>query len=465
MASVFKRGSSKFWTASYYDRNGKRITKCTKLTERNKAGTLADKWESDTTTEESARLITLHLADYEAKLKAKHNGETRHIGDTLRMIREFSAACTWKTASDISETAANRQIVKMQEDGSSARTIQAWLTAVKGFTRWLATAGRLTADPLAGLSKPNPKKDRKLERRMLLPDEWHWLKTTTANSPIRSGITANERALLYETAIQTGLRANELQQLTKNSLHLDAKRPFILARAGTTKNDKDARQYVTADLAEALRKHVAKKPAKGPVFDMPTNMRHADMLRADLADARQAWLDAADDAKELNKRQESDFLLHENEAGETLDFHALRHTCGAWLAKSGTQPKVVQTVMRHYSITLTMDTYGHLFPGEEADAIDRLGSFLGEHSESAQRAAQRAEQKNASGKTAREESALEESQPGSEPKPLRLAGIDNALRVEATPDQSSPARTRTWDTRINSPLLYQLSYRGIDVKV
>ncbi len=26
--------------------------------------------------------------------------------------------------------------------------------------------------------------------------------------------------------------------------------------------------------------------------------------------------------------------------------------------------------------------------------------------------------------------------------------------------ESSPARARTWDTRINSPLLYQLSYRG-----
>ena len=53
----------------------------------------------------------------------------------------------------------------------------------------------------------------------------------------------------------------------------------MLARAGTTKNDKDARQYVAADMAAALRKHVARKTAKAPAFDLPANMRHADMLR------------------------------------------------------------------------------------------------------------------------------------------------------------------------------------------
>ena len=60
-----------------------------------------------------------------------------------------------------------------------------------------------------------------------------------------------------------------------------------------------------------------------------------------------------------------------------MDFHALRHTCGAWLAMSGVHPKVVQTVMRHSTITLTMDTYGHLFPGQEAEAISRFSLFMG----------------------------------------------------------------------------------------
>jgi len=44
---------------------------------------------------------------------------------------------------------------------------------------------------------------------------------------------------------------------------------------------------------------------------------------------------------------------------------------------TGAHPKVVQTIMRHSTITLTMDTYGHLFPGQEAEAIARFPDMLG----------------------------------------------------------------------------------------
>jgi integrase len=99
----------------------------------------------------------------------------------------------------------------------------------------------------------------------------------------------------------------------------------------------------------------------------------ANMLRHDLDAARSAWASAADDVDERMRREQSDFLAAKNHDGESIDFHALRHTCGAWLALAGEHPKVVQTVMRHGSITLTMDTYGHLFPGHEAQAAGRLG--------------------------------------------------------------------------------------------
>jgi len=32
--------------------------------------------------------------------------------------------------------------------------------------------------------------------------------------------------------------------------------------------------------------------------------------------------------------------------------------------------------MRHSTITLTMDTYGHLFPGQEAETISRLPKMM-----------------------------------------------------------------------------------------
>ena len=213
---------------------------------------------------------------------------------------------------------------------------------------------------------------------MLLPEEWRWIRLVVLSGGVeRYGIAAAERVLLYATAVQTGLRSNELWSLTRGRLFLDADKPYITCRAGATKNSKDARQYIQPDLAAELRQHVATKAPRAPVFAMPHEADVAEMLRADLANARRAWLKAVQhDPEGYARRQESDFLCPLNHEGESLDFHSLRHTCGAWLAMTGAHPKEVQAVMRHSTITLTMDTYGHLFPGAEAEAVARLPRML-----------------------------------------------------------------------------------------
>ena len=61
--------------------------------------------------------------------------------------------------------------------------------------------------------------------------------------------------------------------------------------------------------------------------------------------------------------ERSDFLLPVDHEGRQFDFHALRHTCGAWLAMAGENPKTIQTIMRHSTITLTMDTLRAPVPG------------------------------------------------------------------------------------------------------
>jgi hypothetical protein len=71
------------------------------------------------------------------------------------------------------------------------------------------------------------------------------------------------------------------------------------------------------------------------------------------------------DPEALAKREESDFLAHRNHEGKSFDFHCLRYTCGAWLALQGVHVSVIQSVMRHSTITLTIDTYGDLLPDQQ----------------------------------------------------------------------------------------------------
>ena len=381
MATVFKRGGKKakgYWYVQWYDHNGKRRSQCTHTTDKATAERIARKHEADAAlrrdgvidptldaiSKESQRSIEAHLTDYESKLRAANRTE-KHITSTTQFIRWIAGHAGFNTASDICADGVNRYAGKLRDEGRAARTIQAHLNAVKAFTKWLTEHHKLPRDPLSSVKKPNPKADRRRERQMLLPEEWRRLETATESGPERYGMEGGERLLLYRAAIQTGLRSSELRSLTRGRLYFDVAPPYITCKAGSTKNRKDARQYIQPELAASLKDHIATKAPKAKVFNLPHETNLARMLRDDLAEARLQWLsDAKDDPQEYAQRQQSDFLADTNHEGEVTDFHCLRHTCGAWLAMSGVHPKVVQTVMRHQSITLTMDTYGHLFPGQ-----------------------------------------------------------------------------------------------------
>jgi len=394
MATVYKRGGKNNrggrYYISYFDHQGQRVSRSARTTDKATAERIAAKLEADaalrrdgvidpaldTQKVEAQRSISAHWADFEAKMRVSGR-DAKHIAATLGYIRAACAATEVAFISDLTADKVHYYVRSLSERGKSARTIHAVLTALKSFTRWLALHHKVLRDPLATIRKPDPKTDRRRERRMLLPDEWKWLRGTTNIGQSRFRMCGAQRVLLYATAIQTGLRSNELRSLAVRQLYLDASPPFLTCQARCTKNKKPARQYVTGELASELRAWVAKKNSWEPVFSMPDPSDVAAMLKADLADARQAWLDAVSDPGDRRIREQADFLNVRNHAGQQLDFHALRHTCGAWLALAGNHPKVIQAVLRHSSITLTMDTYGHLFPGQEADAIAKLPRLFG----------------------------------------------------------------------------------------
>lgn len=49
----------------------------------------------------------------------------------------------------------------------------------------------------------------------------------------------------------------------------------------------------------------------------------------------------------------------------------LRHTTGSLLA-AGVHPKVIQSIMRHSDINLTMSRYTHILRGQESEAVAKL---------------------------------------------------------------------------------------------
>lgn len=349
MGTLYRRKASPKWYGEYTNAEGNRVQKSTGTTIKRDAQAILTKWEIDANNQRQGLAVspstTLETLLREYLLYTSGNsGE--HQNRTENRIRRVLDGCGFTFPSDIDRIKVEN-IVKTFRDKHgqpiASRTQGHYLTSLKSFTRWLTDLrSALPKDPLRAVRKPNFQRDRKLTRRYLKPEEWRWLSKTP-------------HALIYETAIVTGLRASELRSLTPASLRSD----HIYLQAQHAKNGLAAKQFISADLRDRLANRLP--------FSLTA--RTAEMIRDDLAIAR--WLAANDDVS-IN----DGFLQPLDPRGDSLDFHALRHTCGAWLAIAGVSIKVIQSVMRHSTITLTLDTYGHLLPGAEQDAAAKLSVFL-----------------------------------------------------------------------------------------
>jgi integrase len=211
---------------------------------------------------------------------------------------------------------------------------------------------------------------------MILPKEWSWIAAAAKDAEERYGLSGTERLLVYRVAIETGLRASELQSLTRGKLHLTGANAFVLVPGSGTKNRKDAKQYISKTLAADLKRFIARKTSAAAVFGIRDRNRLSDAIRADLAAAKRLYIEAARSPDEKIEREADSFLAVRNEDGEELTFHSLRHTCGAWLAIQGEPVKLIQDVMRHSTVELTIGTYGHLLPMSYTQAAQRLGEML-----------------------------------------------------------------------------------------
>jgi integrase len=60
-----------------------------------------------------------------------------------------------------------------------------------------------------------------------------------------------------------------------------------------------------------------------------------------------------------------------------IRFHDLRHSVATLLLSIGTHPKVVQELLGHGQIGMTMDTYSHVMPTLQRDTMARLDDLLG----------------------------------------------------------------------------------------
>ena len=59
-----------------------------------------------------------------------------------------------------------------------------------------------------------------------------------------------------------------------------------------------------------------------------------------------------------------------------MTFHSLRHTCATLLLSKGVHPKIVQELLGHATISITLDTYSHVLPSMQGEAVAAMQEAL-----------------------------------------------------------------------------------------
>jgi integrase len=165
-----------------------------------------------------------------------------------------------------------------------------------------------------------------------------------------------ERAF-WSTALYAGLRSGELRALRWSDVDLDNRLIHVRrswddgGEAVLPKTNAGRRRVpVVPRLAKALERHRALTERDGD-----------------------ALVFGATEAKPLERCALTAWKTAEL---EPITVHQCRHTCASFLIASGLNAKAVSTILGHASISITFDRYGHLMPGSEDEARDRLDAYI-----------------------------------------------------------------------------------------
>lgn len=127
---------------------------------------------------------------------------------------------------------------------------------------------------------------------------------------------------------------------------------------------------IPAVLLDYLAEHKARRGRDtGLVFG--TSATHPFTPSNTRRRARRAW------ARENEKRiEDAKEARVEPQLLEPIGLHEARHTYASLMIAADVNAKTIAAYMGHSSITITLDRYGHLMPGNESEAAAKLDAFL-----------------------------------------------------------------------------------------
>ena len=180
-------------------------------------------------------------------------------------------------------------------------------------------------------------------------------------------------------AIHTGMRSGELEALQWGDIDWEGKfitvrRNRYRGRVTSTKNDRIRRVDMSDALLEALHQH--KKAKREQWLEKGSNVIPE-------------WVFAnreGNPADMANLKTRHFFKCLARAKLRRIRFHDLRHTYASLLIQNGESLAYVRDQLGHSTIKLTVDIYGHLVPGANRQAVNKLPTVIDAPAEALEKA-------------------------------------------------------------------------------
>jgi integrase len=264
---------------------------------------------------------------------------------SLRVLDDLGAA----KLGDIGRTDLQDLADRLLASGLDPSTIRNALMPLRVIYRRALARGEVAVNPCSGLELPAVRGRRD---RIASPAE---------AATLIEALPESDRAL-WASALYAGLRRGELLALRWEDVDFVAglirvERSYDPATGATTA-PKSRAGIRKVPIASVLREHlIAYKLRSGRSAGLVFGLM-AETPRSDGSirwAAEKAWKDAG-------------------LAG--IGLHEARHTFASLAIAAGVNAKALATFMGHSSITITLDRYGHLMPGNEEQAAGLLDAYL-----------------------------------------------------------------------------------------
>jgi integrase len=307
----------------------------------------------------ASRKITVRQAADEWLAHAERGIVTTRSGDRYKpsAIRAYRQSLRLRVLSELGDRQfaeitrgdLQRLVDRLVAQRLAASTVQCAILPLRAMYRRAISLDEVAVNPTTGLRLPAIRGRRD---RIVTPLQ--------ACALIEALPSAHDRAL-WGTALYAGLRRGELLALRWEDVDI------VAGQINVTRSWDVAEGYDVGPKSAVGRRKV------------PMASRLKSLLAVHRLASRSAGLVFGENGTRAASPAAITARADDAWAAASLDritLHEARHTYASLMIAAGVNAKALSTYMGHANISITLDRYGHLMPGNEAEAASMLDAYL-----------------------------------------------------------------------------------------